>query len=213
MLPASSRRAELERLGFDILSDDEHTLLAQRHRWHLDLMSKIGIMVWVQSVDHLTLDRLRDDQATLRGHFKAHDPQPSWPVGLQRARVLLPVYLAEAADPDALAKAAATPSPEFAAFLFPVVITPDDAVWHEQTPLMGAIFYPLLRWLAGRMARPDDGTPEEPESAAGKALVAFNVALLAVAVVILLVSIVSLVAVLAMSVMSVLLAVVIAIIG
>jgi len=206
MLSPSSRRAELERLGFDILQDDEEALLAQRHRWHLDLMSKIGIMVWVQSVERLTLDRLRDDQGALRSHFAAHDPQPHWPVGLQRGRVLLPVYLAEAADPEALAKAAAAPSPEFAGFLFPVVVTPDDAVWHEQTPLMGAIFYPLLRWFAARMARPDDDAPAEPESAAGKVLVAINVALLAVLLVSLVLTAVGMVVMLAATFMGLVLA-------
>ena len=120
--------------------------------------------------------------------------------------MLLPVYLAETAEPEALAKAAATPAPEFAAFVFPVVVTPDDAVWHEQTPLMGAIFYPLLRWFAQRMADPDDEAPAEPESAAGKMLVAFNVAVLGVALVVLAVSIVGLVVMLAMTFLGLVLA-------
>jgi len=171
-LELASRRAELERLGFTILKQDAGSLVARRSKWHWEcFLTNLTTVVLVRRVPTVSAADMGADRRWLKGAVSELDPS-ALPVGFQKGRAFLMVYLVDHPDPTALDEAAKRPAMELATFHLPAVVDPSgSATYYDHTPIFGGIYFPIFRFLLRRICLPHEPPPaREPKSGVGLAL-------------------------------------------
>lgn len=172
LVDLATRRAELERLGFTILREDESSLVASRSKWHWEcFLTKLTTIVLVRRVPTVTVDDMAADRRWLKTSVSQLDPS-ALPVGFQKARSFLAVYLADQPDPAAVHKCAERPKVELASFYVPAIVDgAGNATYYDKTAIFGGIYFPIFRFLLSRLCRPQEPPPaSEPKSAPGLVL-------------------------------------------
>jgi hypothetical protein len=172
----AARAAELRRMGFRIVEEDADHLLAARSHFRWDVMLlRLVTGAWVQRVERLTSERIRADRARSPDLWPALDPS-AWPVGIQKGRLFLGLYLAEAVDDDARALLAGPPTSGFGSVEVWAALEGPGEVLHRYpaTPTFGVLLFQAVEHLLDRLRVPPRG-PDEFHSAFGAAWAVFIV--------------------------------------
>jgi hypothetical protein len=165
-------RAELERQGFTVFSDQESPRrqlvsgVLSNFRWRF--MARFDVMVFVHQVSggNLTYPRILEDLRELPNRVEDLDPGGCPPFGVSRGRMILLVYLVDhAIDPDALNRIVAAPKSEWCSSTFLAAQDGEGKSHYMEgnTPLWGRALYPEKRYWAGRMT--GRALPETPPAA------------------------------------------------
>jgi hypothetical protein len=175
------QRAELERLGYSIVSESDQEIVGVLSKWYWDaLATKLTSVVFVRSLPVLTASEIRADAVRMTAAAKGFDPS-RLPQGLQKNRAAIAVYLAETVEPDAR-QICESPQPiRLAALFYPAALESSSGtvLYSGATPLWGGVFYAKLRYVVQRLLEPDAAPAKEPVSAFGVAMSALVGALLA----------------------------------
>jgi hypothetical protein len=176
------RRAALEALGFRVVFADSVSVIATRARWYWDaFFTKLTTVVWVKRVRTLTAHDMEVDRQWLAANASNLDPS-TLPVGFQKGRSSVVVYLADQASDDARARAASSPPIEFGSVSLAGIL---EGAGHRHcfmgTPMWGAVFYGKLKFLVQKMIAPAEGPPKEPVSLLGAGMVIFLLGTMALA--------------------------------
>ncbi|MCM1981767.1 hypothetical protein [Lyngbya confervoides] len=164
-----AQRQELQRLGFEILKTDPHTLIAKRHNFYWDcLLTCVNYTVFVRSVDCLTPEMMAQERQSFFDQAQRLNPSPL-PRGLQSGNAILVAYLAKRVTPEAQRICLGAPQKYFAQFYLP-------AVWDHsqgqlfilrQTPYWGRIYFGKFRYILSHVLLPHQPDSGEPRSQLG----------------------------------------------
>jgi len=166
-------RDELLRLGYTIVTDDGTQIVAVRSRWYWDcVVSKMTSVVYVRPVERLTAQMIAADREPLTAYAQSIDPS-KLPPGFQKGLVVVPVYIADAIDPEATAALESEQALRLAIFYFPAALDRSTGRAHflRGTPILGWVFFSKFRYLAGRLLEPTAAPATEPISVPGALLV------------------------------------------
>jgi len=164
-LTLSSRAAELEAMGFDIVEQNEHYVDAVRSKWMWEcLVTKMTTLIRVRRVGTVTRKLMLEDQKYMAKNAGSLDPS-MLPGGFQKGRSVVFVYLADDAAPEALAMAAKPPAMDFAAFnMFAVLQASGEQTWYSGTRLWGAVYYSKFQHFMRNLLEPGRHEPGDPLS-------------------------------------------------
>lgn len=167
-LDLQARKVELLRLGFRMLAEDTTSFVAVRSKWYWECMvTKMTTIVVVRRVASVTADDIGADAKWILANADKLDPS-GLPTGFQKGRIYLAVYLADHVDESAWARAAKKPWADFGTFFVPAVRDASRSAYFSGTRIWGAVFYPIFRFLLGRLVEPWQPAPEkEPLSVPG----------------------------------------------
>ena len=152
-----AQRAELTRLGYAIVSQDDEGVVATRSAWYPDaIASRLRCVVFVRPVTVLDVSILTQDRAHMLTVARELLPSvlPRW---LQKSRAVVAVYLADAVDPDARAFCE---SPQalgpFESLFYPAALDRSSGAsyYWQGTPLWGGVYFSKLRFLVRRLTGP-----------------------------------------------------------
>ena len=175
------QRAELERLGYSIVSESDDEVVGVLSKWYWDaLVTKLTTVVFVRSLPVLTASDIRADAIRMTAAAKGLDPS-RLPQGLQKKRAAIAIYLAETVEPDARQICESTQPIRLAALFYPAAFefSSRTALYSGATPLWGGVFYAKLRYVVQRLLEPDVAPDKEPVSVFGVAMSALVGTLLA----------------------------------
>ena len=180
-----AQRAELTRLGYQIVSQDGEGIVATRSAWYADaIVSRLRCVVFVRPVAVLDVSTLTQDRAHMLTLARELLPSrlPRW---LQKSRAVIAVYLADEVDADARAFCG---SPQalgvFESLFYPAALDRSSGAsyyWHG-TPLWGGVYFGKLRFLVRRLTGPTAEPAREPVSVFGLVMTLLVAALLLQAV-------------------------------
>lgn len=167
-LDLASRKAELLRLGFRVLAEDATSFVAARSKWHWEcFFTKMTTIAVVRRVPLVTADDIGADAKWILAHADKLDPS-GLPIGFQKGRIYLAVYLADRVDDTAWARAIKKPWADFGTFFIPAVRDAVRSAHYDKTRIWGAAFYPIFQFLIRRLLEPWQPAPEkEPISKPG----------------------------------------------
>lgn len=158
MAELEQRAVELERMGFEVARDEDR-VLAVRSQFRWDLMfSWVVAAVWLLRVERLTLERIEADLAAMPERWPTLDPS-AWPPGLQKARLALITYVADAVDDDAAERLRR--GAHLTGFGTATLVTAwcgNTSYTYAQRPIVGLILWEVLEGLHLRMALPPRGS-------------------------------------------------------
>jgi len=167
-LELTSRATELEAMGFEIIEQDEHHVDAVRSKWMWEcLATKMTTIVRVRRVGVVTRKLMLEDQKYMARN--AGDLDPSMlPVGIQKSRSMVFLYLADEAAPEALEMARKPPAMDFASFnMFAVLEASGQQTRYSGTRLWGAAYYPKFQHFVRNLLEPGRHAPGDPLSWSG----------------------------------------------
>jgi hypothetical protein len=173
----ATKRAELERLGFQIVEETPETLVATTKRFHLDCMfTAVSYVVFVRHVPELTPERIEQDRLELQQRASSIDPS-RLPRGLQKGTAVLTAYLADRVTPEARELCERRPAVRFAYFYIPAVLDRSTGLAHylRTTPLWGGIYFSKFRFLLANLLESSTPATTWPVSVAGALLTLFVV--------------------------------------
>ncbi len=161
-----TRRIELIRLGHEIVGGDDHSLTAMRSG-HPDDLAGIQwtTIVRVRRVPHVDAATIRADQAELRADAPALVPDAKAPLGRRNYRAEVLCYLADTADDEARAIAAAPPPYDMTAHLAVGIL--EASGQQSRHTGSGPVLWatrPKVNYLVSRVLAPASPDPGEPRS-------------------------------------------------
>lgn len=165
-LDITSRRVELERMGFTVVDEATDGFTAARYRLREDLRGLHETkVVRVRRVGHLTADQLRSDQAALRTDAANLDPEQFQSPGLGKYQSLVLFYLADSADAEARSRASGPPIVDFSNIQAAAILeATGEQSWCSRVYLVGAAQQPGLHWIIRRVLSPGTDDSSEPVS-------------------------------------------------
>ena len=170
-----SQRDELRRLGYSIASESDCSLIAVRNVWHWDAMAtNMTYVVFLRATGTLSRQNIESEYERMLESARELGPL-RLPRGFQHGRTVVPVYIADSIEPDAVALLETAQPMRFAEFVFPVGLDRSSGRAHylRGTSVWGAFYLPKLRFLAHRLVGPQAASESEPVSRLG---VVFTVA-------------------------------------
>jgi hypothetical protein len=176
----AQRRAELERLGFQIVEETQETLVATTRRFHFDCMfTSVSYVVFVRHVPELTAELIEQDRLELQQRASSLDPS-RLPRGFQKGTAVLTAYLADRVTPEARALCETKPKVRFAYFYLPAVLDRSTGLAHylRTTPIWGALFFSKFRFLHESLLADTPTGGSWPVSGFGIFLTAFVIVVL-----------------------------------
>jgi hypothetical protein len=129
-----------------------------RRRWHWDVFTRLTTLVRVRRVQQLAKNDMQGGYTELLERFREHDTGRI-PRGFQHAWALVDVWLAEAAEAEALTYGQTTVKKGFAQTWHPVVVT-EDRVAMQNGAFYGRAFWPKTRQVVDAAALAKQG-PEQ----------------------------------------------------
>jgi hypothetical protein len=165
-----AQRAELTRLGYAIVSQDDEGIVATRSAWYPDAIATwLRSVVFIRPVTVLDMSILTEDRAHMLEAARELLPSllPRW---LQKSRAVVAVYLADAVDPDAKAFCE---SPQalapFESLFYPAALDRSSGAsyYWQGTPVWGGVYFSKLRFLVRRLTGPTPEPALEPVSVFG----------------------------------------------
>ena len=173
------QRAELEKLGYAILSQTDDEIIAVRRKWFWDcIATNLTMVLFVQAVETLTAARIEADAARMIARAKEADPS-SLPLGFQHGRAVVLVYLAGRVEPDAQLLCSSSQKMRFSVMFFPAALDQSSgrAYYLRSTPFWGSLYFGKLRYPVQRLLEPAAAPEHEPASVYGIVLGVFMLAL------------------------------------
>lgn len=171
--------AELQRLGFAIVSRSEYEVVATRRRWCWDCFAtNITFVVFLKATGPLSAAHIAGETGQLLSRARDLDTG-GLPIGLQHGRAVFPVYIADRVEPDAQSLCSVAQPGRFSEMSFPAALdrSTGQAYYLRSTALWGAIYFVKLRFLAARLLEPASAPAREPLSVPGLVLMAFIAAM------------------------------------
>lgn len=167
------RRAELERLGFSIVYQDDQSVIGTRAKWHWDcFFVKLTTVAWVKRVQEVSAQLMIQDRQWLQANASRLDPS-KLPVGFQKGRAATIVYLADRAWDDAKQAVTTSPPIELGAIFLPAIrLGTNESFTFTGTPLWGAALYPKIKFIVRRLLDPQHPDAKEPISVVGAVMIA-----------------------------------------
>ncbi|MHB0915103.1 MAG: hypothetical protein ACYC57_10765 [Thermoleophilia bacterium] len=165
-------REALERMGYAIVEAGTDRIVAVRNKWYWDcIATNVTFAVFVQVVTSLDAARIEADVDRLIAEVDDLDPS-KLPQGLQKGRVVLPVYVAVSVTPDARAKLNSEMKLRFATLVFPAALDSGtgEVFYLRTTPVFGSVYYSKLRFVAQSLLEPGEAPNKEPFSVPGALL-------------------------------------------
>jgi hypothetical protein len=166
-LSLEPRINELRRQGFTVISETDEEVLAvlNKWRWNLSFCSTVTVVLLCKT-ERLTAERLAADRRQIESRWSELDPS-IWPAGFQKARFILPIYLTDTIDEEALTQLHAQPPVAFSTFYVAAAMQSDDEVIRYETrPSIGMLLYELTEFTQDRLTDPPQG-PASFDSALG----------------------------------------------
>ena len=164
--------AELERLGFAIVSRSGDQVVATRRTWYWECFPPhVTSVVFLRATGPLSASHIWGETDQLLARARQLDTR-----GLFRVRGVLQAYVAERVEPDAqrLCNTAQPVGWNSLAFTAALDRSTGEAFFVRKTPLIGGggMHVPKLRFLAARLLEPATAPAREPLSGMGLAFVA-----------------------------------------
>jgi hypothetical protein len=166
-LSLEPRRAELRRLGFDLVRDRDDEIVAVRCKWHWDMAMRLSTIVRVRRQAHLANADVVGQQAALEQIADMVDPSVL-PRGFQQGRQLIDIWLADTAEPAAQKYCADTVGKGMGLAWHPVCVTP-EASTYAPMPIWGLALYAKNEHVMQRVGAMD-GPTDEPIAKVGLGL-------------------------------------------
>ncbi|MDR3687412.1 MAG: hypothetical protein P4L93_10695 [Coriobacteriia bacterium] len=165
-----AQRAELTRLGYAIVSQDDREIVATRSAWYPDaIATRLRSVVFVRPVTVLDMSIVTRDRARMLAEARELLPSvlPRW---LQKSRAVVAVYLADVVDPEARAFCVSPQAlgPFESLFYAAALDRSSGASYYWQgAPLWGGVYFSKLRFLVRRLTGPTAEPAREPVSVFG----------------------------------------------
>jgi hypothetical protein len=169
------QKAELERLGFRVLSATDDMVVATRTHFHWDcFFTFVSYHVVVRRVPVLTAETIVKDRKAHMREARKHD-RNLLPRGIHKSRALILAYVAGRSMPQARQLCETPSRAHLAATFMPAVLDlgAQHAWYFRDLRLWGAVCIPKLRYLVQRLLEPQLEPAERlPLSRSGLALTA-----------------------------------------
>jgi hypothetical protein len=166
------QRAEMERLGYAIVSQSDSQVVGVRTRWFWDCFAtSLTTVIFVRSVEALTAPLVEEEGRRMVAQARDIDPS-SLPLGFQKGRAVVAIYVADQVAPDAQ-RLCNSPQPvRFATLFFPAALERSSGQVHylRRTPMWGGVYFGKLRYPVQRLIDPANALEKEPISAFGSVL-------------------------------------------
>ncbi|MBE9012633.1 hypothetical protein IQ250_20750 [Pseudanabaenaceae cyanobacterium LEGE 13415] len=184
------QKAELERLGFQILQEEPNRIIASRRSFYWEcLLTYVNYTLFVQRVNELSAEMMISDRDRFIPESKQVNLSPI-PRGLQSGNAVLVVYVADRVKPDAQKMCERQGKLKFAEFYIPAALDLERNVAFliRKTPAWGAIYYPKFKYILARLLSPQGIPNQEPLSTLGIGflVIGFGIPLLCLAIMLLL---------------------------
>ena len=164
-----SGRAELERLGYSIVSESDAEVVGFRRKRHWDVLGIAQTsVVFLRATGLLTSAAIQVEAGELIA--RAHELNPSrLPVGVRNGMPVVVAYFADSVALDAQRLCESTQLFRPGALFFPAALDQSTGrpYYCESTPVWGAAYSGKLRFLVQRMLVPECAPLREPLSAIG----------------------------------------------
>jgi len=174
------QRDELLRLGYSIVSESEHEIVGVRSVWHWDVIAtNMTYVVFLRATGPLSRANVESEYDRMIKQARELDPSRI-PRGFQHGRTIVPVYIADHVEPDAIALIEGPAPMHFAVQLFPMALDRSTGQAHylRSTRMWGAAYLPKFRFLAMRLLEPESAPDREPVSGCGILVTVLTVLLL-----------------------------------
>jgi hypothetical protein len=160
-----TRRAELERLGFQVLQVEPETLIAGRRSFYWDcIFTYVNYTVFVRRVTALSVQMLESERTQFLLRSKTLNPS-----SFQYGNAVLVVYIADQVDIDAQLFCEHQIRLRFAQFYIPAALdlSCESTFLLRRTPLLGGVYYSKFRYILIRLLSPRGMPNQEPLSISG----------------------------------------------
>ena len=174
------QRDELLRLGYSIVSESDHEVVGVRNVWHWDVIAtNMTYVVYLRATGPLSRANIESEYRRMIEQARQLDPSRI-PRGLQHGRTIVPVYMADSVDQDAVLLLESASPMRFAEQVFPMAFdrSARRAYYLRSTRIWGAAYVPKLRFLAQRLLEPASAPEKEPVSGCGVVITAMMVLVL-----------------------------------
>jgi hypothetical protein len=166
-LDLAPQRAELTRLGFEIVEGNTNAFTAVRSVRAEDLAGiQWTVILRVRRLPHIDAATIRTDQAALRADAPALVPEAKAPLGRRNYRAEILCYLTDTADDDARAIAVAPPPYDMNAHVAVGIL--EASGQQSRHTGSGPVLWatrPKVNYLVGRVLDPTSQDTGEPRSA------------------------------------------------
>ena len=164
--------AELQRLGFDVVSRSESEVVATRGKWYWDCtFTHLRLVVFLEATGTLRAADIAGREDDRVAQAEALDPRSAF-TNLQHGRAILQVYVAERVEPDAQVLCESTRDVRMSVICFPAALdrSTGKAYFRRKGRFWGGIYMVKLRFVAGRLLEPAAAPARAPLSVAGAVL-------------------------------------------
>jgi hypothetical protein len=165
----NQQRTELEKLGYAIISQTENEIIGIRRKWFWDCFAtNLTMVIFVQTIDSLTAARIDEDATRMIAQARDVDPS-SLPLGFQKGRAIISVYLAGRVESDAQRLCTSPQKLRYATMFFPAAIDQSNSSVHylRSSPFWGSLYFGKLRYPVQRLLESANAPNKEPASIAG----------------------------------------------
>ena len=169
-LDLEPRRAELRRLGFDIVRDRPDELVGVRCKYHWDMAMRLTTVVRIRRVQHLSNPDVVGQQDALEQIGDHVDPSVL-PRGFQQGRQLVDIWLADSAEQSVIDYCGKTVGKGMGLAWHPVCVTPEGSTFAPM-PIWGLALYAKTEHVMQRLGAMD-GPADEPIAKVGLGLALF----------------------------------------
>ena len=165
----NQQRIELEKLGYAIISQTGNEIIGVRRKWFWDCFAtNLTMVIFVQTIESLTAARIDEDAARMIARARDVDPS-SLPLGFQKGRAIISVYLAGQVEPDAQRLCSSPQKLRYATMFFPAAMDQSTGSVHylRTTPFLGSFYFGKLRYPVQHILESTNAPGQEPLSIFG----------------------------------------------
>jgi hypothetical protein len=161
----------IEKLGYSIVTKSKNEIVAVRNKWYWDcIATNLTLVVFINNVSELDNIIIEKDTQRMITIAKKVDPSKI-PMGFQKGRAVIPIYIAEKVSRDAIKIINSSQSMRYGTIIFPGVLdlSTNNAYYLRDTPLWGGLYIPKLRYLVQHIIDLTNAEETEPISLIGYA--------------------------------------------
>ena len=165
----NQQRTELEKLGYAIISQTGNEIIGVRRKWFWDCFAtNLTMVIFVQTIESLTAARIDEDATRMIAQARDVD-RSSLPLGFQRGRAIISVYLAGKVESDAQRLCSSPQKLRYATMFFPAAMDQSTGSVHylRTTPFFGGFYFGKLRYPVQHLLESAKAPNKEPVSIVG----------------------------------------------